>query len=99
MGVFTRSAAKADEISPTTSSPETTPDGEKHNIEAHHGESMPANNPSSKFKLNKAGDGDVALALFSSPTDIREPIDPIEEKKLVRKIDLMILPYLAGTFP
>ncbi|KAI0198170.1 putative MFS allantoate transporter [Astrocystis sublimbata] len=40
-------------------------------------------------------DVDVAMALFDSPDQINEPIDPAEERKLVRKIDLMILPYLA----
>ncbi|TRX92144.1 hypothetical protein FHL15_007011 [Xylaria flabelliformis] len=40
-------------------------------------------------------DVDVAMALFDSPEQIHEPIDPAEERKLVRKIDFMILPYLA----
>ena len=35
------------------------------------------------------------MALFDSPDEVHEPIDPVEEKKLVRKIDSMILPYLA----
>ena len=35
------------------------------------------------------------MALFSSPTDVREAIDPEEEHKLVRKIDWMIIPYLS----
>ena len=47
------------------------------------------------FKLNKAGEGDEALALFANVGDVHEEIDPEEEKKVVRKIDLMILPYLA----
>ncbi|KAI0407297.1 putative MFS allantoate transporter [Xylaria palmicola] len=42
-----------------------------------------------------ARDVDVAMALFDSPEQIHEPIDPVEERKLVRKIDFMILPYLA----
>lgn len=55
-------------------------------------------NPASEhheWKVSKAGDGDVAMALFRSPTEIHEPIDADDEKRLVRKIDLMILPYLA----
>ncbi|KAI0026123.1 putative MFS allantoate transporter [Xylariomycetidae sp. FL0641] len=40
-------------------------------------------------------DADVAMSLFDSPEQIHEPRDPTEERKLVRKIDLMILPYLA----
>ncbi|KAF2772103.1 MFS allantoate transporter [Teratosphaeria nubilosa] len=35
------------------------------------------------------------MALFRDPSEVHEPIDPAEEKRLVRKIDLMILPYLA----
>ncbi|KAJ2998935.1 hypothetical protein NUW58_g164 [Xylaria curta] len=42
-----------------------------------------------------ARDVDVAMALFDSPEQIHAPIDPVEEQKLVRKIDFMILPYLA----
>ncbi|KAI1123572.1 major facilitator superfamily domain-containing protein [Nemania abortiva] len=40
-------------------------------------------------------DADVALALFDSPEQIHEPLDPLEERRLVWKIDFMILPYLA----
>ncbi|OCL04107.1 MFS allantoate transporter [Glonium stellatum] len=57
-----------------------------------HEEILP---PSKKWTLSRAGDGDTAMALFQSPTEIHEPHDPLEEKRLVRKIDLMILPYLA----
>ena len=49
----------------------------------------------SKWKVSKTGDGDAAMALFSNPDEINEPIDPADEKKLLRKIDFMILPYLA----
>jgi sugar phosphate permease len=38
-------------------------------------------------------DGDVAQRLFA--TQAHEPIDPAEEARVVRKIDFMILPYLA----
>lgn len=47
-----------------------------------------------KFKLSKAG-GDVALALFDNVGDVHEPIDPEEERRLVRKVDWMILPYIS----
>jgi hypothetical protein len=48
------------------------------------------------WKLSsKSNDGDVALQLFNTLDDLHEPIDPAEEAKLVRKIDFMILPYLA----
>lgn len=39
--------------------------------------------------------GDTALALFAQGTAHYEPIDPAEDKRLVRKIDCMILPYLS----
>ncbi|GAW26393.1 putative MFS allantoate transporter [Rosellinia necatrix] len=42
-----------------------------------------------------ARDVDVAMALFDSPEQIHEALDPSEERRLVRKIDFMILPYLA----
>lgn len=35
------------------------------------------------------------MGLFRDPAEIHEPHDPAEEKRLVRKIDFMILPYLA----
>lgn len=40
-------------------------------------------------------DVDVAMALFDHPDQIHEVRDPAKEKALVRKIDFMILPYLA----
>lgn len=40
-------------------------------------------------------DVDVAMALFDHPDQIHEPRDPGEERRLVRKIDFMVLPYLA----
>ncbi|KAJ9662694.1 hypothetical protein H2201_005978 [Coniosporium apollinis] len=48
-----------------------------------------------KSALSRTGDGDTALALFGSPDELHEPIDPAEAKRLVRKIDYIILPYLA----
>lgn len=51
---------------------------------------------SSKWKLSKkANDGDTALALFADPGEVEEYNDPKELKALLRKIDFMILPYLA----
>ncbi|KAI0009019.1 putative MFS allantoate transporter [Xylariaceae sp. FL0662B] len=40
-------------------------------------------------------DYDVGMTLFDTPEQIHEPRDPVEERKLVWKIDFMILPYLA----
>ncbi|KAI9739644.1 MAG: hypothetical protein M1834_006362 [Cirrosporium novae-zelandiae] len=49
----------------------------------------------SEWKVSRTGDGDTAMALFSRPDDLEEFNDPQEIKKLERKIDFMILPYLA----
>ena len=46
------------------------------------------------FKTSKGG-GDAALALFNNPDELHEPYTKEEESRLIRKIDLMILPYLA----
>ncbi|KAJ5935055.1 hypothetical protein N7466_004602 [Penicillium verhagenii] len=43
----------------------------------------------------KIHNGDAALALFENLEDMHETFEPGEEKKLVRKIDLMILPFLS----
>ena len=43
----------------------------------------------------KIHDGDTALALFDNLDDMHQGFEPGEEKKLVRKIDLMILPFLS----
>ncbi|KAK1515912.1 uncharacterized protein CCOS01_13110 [Colletotrichum costaricense] len=47
-----------------------------------------------KFKLSKTG-ADVALALFDNVGDVHGSIDPEEERRLVRKVDWMILPYIS----
>lgn len=49
----------------------------------------------SKWIVSKTGDGDAAMTLFQSPSELHEPVDPDEERRLVRKIELIILPYLA----
>lgn len=43
----------------------------------------------------KTHNGDTALALFAHGEGQNEPIDPAENKRLVRKIDWMILPFLS----
>lgn len=47
------------------------------------------------WKVMKAADGDTALALFENEEQLHEAIDPVEERKLIWKIDLVILPCLA----
>lgn len=49
----------------------------------------------SKWKSAKAADGDTAMALFDDPDELHEDVDPAEARKLLWKIDFMILPYLA----
>jgi hypothetical protein len=67
-------------------------DDSKHN--AQHREHADAEHYSVDLKQNSpTGDGDIAQKLFVSQN--HEPIDPAEEARVVRKIDLMILPYLA----
>ena len=48
-----------------------------------------------KAAAAKPADGDTAMALFSDPTALQEDVDPVEVRKLIWKIDFMILPYLA----
>ena len=92
MGLFKRTNVHTDiTTSPTTLPCHTDPD--KADITFQ--ETASTSPSTTKWKLNKAGDGDAAMALFNSPTELHEPIDPSEEKALVRKIDLMVLPYLA----
>jgi len=38
------------------------------------------------LKGMKSRDADVAMALFDSPEQMHEPIDPDEERRLVRKV-------------
>ncbi|KKK26697.1 putative MFS allantoate transporter [Aspergillus rambellii] len=49
----------------------------------------------SKWKVESAADGDTAMALFNNSDELHEAIDPAEARKVLWKIDLMILPYLA----
>lgn len=48
-----------------------------------------------KFIVSRTGDGDVALGLFDNPDQVHEAIDPQTEKSLMRRVDWMILPYIA----
>jgi hypothetical protein len=63
-------------------------DGDAAPVQASHLENV-------QGALRSAHDVDVAMALFDHPDQIHEPRDPEEERRLVRKIDFMILPYLA----
>ncbi|KAL8714123.1 MAG: hypothetical protein Q9220_001851 [cf. Caloplaca sp. 1 TL-2023] len=61
--------------------------------EVAHDENVPPTKAG--WKVSRAGDGDTAMALFSDPDEVHELVDPDEARKLERKIDFMILPYLA----
>lgn len=78
---------------PTTA----TADLESNQTSAVHVESVATQQPGThgKWKLDRTGDGDTALALFNNPDELHEAIDPRDERRLQTKIDLMILPYLA----
>lgn len=58
--------------------------------DASHHEDAPT-----KLTVPQSRDVDVAMALFDHPDQIHETRDPAEERRLVRKVDLMILPYIA----
>lgn len=57
-----------------------------------HAESSQAQ---AKWKSVKNADGDTAMALFDDPAELHEPVDPAEARRILLKIDFMILPYLA----
>lgn len=67
----------------------------KHSITAAvHQEAAEASGSAAKWDLStQSPGGDTAQALFNDTSP--EPYSPDEERKLVRKIDLMIIPYLA----
>jgi hypothetical protein len=56
---------------------------------------MHVEGPGIPTDTGKIHNGDAALALFDNLEDMHETFEPGEEKKLVRKIDLMILPFLS----
>jgi hypothetical protein len=83
---------QTDAISHVEPYPVNVKDGTK--ASAEHRENIDAiEDPTEWKKVDSNKDGDVAKRLFASQA--HEPIDPAEEARVVRKIDLMILPYLA----
>lgn len=96
MRFLSRRPVDADPITPISGSPgDSSPDNKDEMKPSTIHQEDVATEEHSKWKVSKSGDGDTAMALFHSPTEVHEPIDPEEERKLVWKIDLMILPYLA----
>jgi hypothetical protein len=57
---------------------------------ANHDEDAPV-----KPTFTPGREGDTAMALFSNPDELHEEIDPAEARRVLWKIDFMILPYLA----
>lgn len=51
-------------------------------------------NEPQKFVIGKKG-GDIALGLVHNVDELFEPFTADEERKVMRKVDLLILPYLA----
>lgn len=77
-------------------SPETALGGDdKATTNAIHHENVPSSPPPTKkwHASLSAGGGDTAMAVFANAAP--EPYTKEEEHRLVRKIDFMILPYLA----
>ena len=72
------------------------------NISAHNEiESLNLPPTTHKFQFSsksKTQDGDVALKLFANADDLHIPVDPAEVKKLIRKIDFLILPLIAVNY-
>ena len=100
MAIWNRKAPVQDPSTMATSpTPSTPPTKESLDPEsAIHAETTPhppSQEQKSKWKVSRSGDGDVAMSLFNSPSDLHEPISPEEDARVKRKVDWMILPYLA----
>lgn len=75
-----------------SSEKQTAPSDEKETRIEEQNENVILPPTTSKWNLSgKKADGDVALALFNDPSELHEPIDPAEEARLVRKVDVRIL--------
>lgn len=61
----------------------------------HREHALPTVEDSLQAKKWNTHDGDAALALFENSDELHEHVSYEDEKKVLRKIDLMILPYLA----
>ena len=95
MRIFSSKPAPAepqpDKITPQTSDLEAS-----GKATTAHTETLTNVSTLQKWHLSsKAADGDTALVLFANPDELHEAISPADQAKLQRKIDFMILPYLA----
>ena len=95
MAIWKRKPDPSPNITAISPTPSTPPEKSLDPESALHAEETPPS-PSQKWKVSRSGDGDVAMTLFSSPADLQnDPITPEEDARVKRKVDLMILPYLA----
>ncbi|MCJ1462100.1 hypothetical protein MMC07_000700 [Pseudocyphellaria aurata] len=93
MGIFSRvNGASHRDPNPSSEIP-TPPDAEVKPISAHA--EISNNERAAGWNQSRAGGGDTAALLLSDPDAVNDVVDPNEAKKLERKIDFMILPYLA----
>jgi len=99
MRFFSSKPTVVDDMSPASATPPECPSDIKDEKPSVAHEEHASDEDNSHFKVSKTGDGDAAMALFHSPTEVREPIDPEEERKLLWKIDLMILPCTHFSSP
>jgi hypothetical protein len=96
MAIWNRKPAAQDPPIMTASpTPSTPPEKSLDSESATHAETAKQPTSRSKWKVSRSGDGDVAMSLFNSPDELHEPISPEEDARVKRKVDWMILPYLA----
>ncbi|KAI9045385.1 putative MFS allantoate transporter [Aspergillus affinis] len=69
--------------------------GSKHGPETPIATQSESHHIEAAWKAPKPKEGDTAMALFHDSDELHEPIDPAEARRLLWKIDFMILPYLA----
>jgi hypothetical protein len=94
MAIWNRKPNPSPNITTISPTPSTPPEKSLDPESALHSET--AQPTSEKWKVSRSGDGDVAMSLFSSPADFQNnPITPEEDAAVKRKVDFMILPYLA----
>jgi hypothetical protein len=97
MAIWNRKPTAQGSIAITASPiPSTPPEKSLDPESAIHAETTPSQpSTASKWRVSRSGDGDVAMSLFNSPDELHDPISPSEDARVKRKVDWMILPYLA----
>lgn len=93
MGIFSRINATSDRDPNPSSEIPLPPDTQVKPIAAP--EEILNNKRTAGWNQSRAGGGDTAALLISDPDAVNDVVDPTQAKKLERKIDFMILPYLA----